>query len=236
MSASILLIEDDLPLAELVIDFLQSHQFSLQHIDSLAAWQSFSKQQSIDLILCDLDLPDVHGFTLYQELKSSFDCPLLFFTATGDIDSQIKGLDLGASDYLIKPVDPRILLARINAALRSNQPENDDVISIGNLHLNRTNFSSKFSGRPIQLTNHEFELLWIFARNYGVILDRDFLFKESIGRDYNGQDRTLDARISRLRKKLDDFNVPSLTIKTIWGKGYLFDYHELMNDKPAEPK
>jgi DNA-binding response OmpR family regulator len=221
----LLLIEDDLPLAELVVEFLTSHDFDVTAVDSAAKLKSISTSNSFQLIVCDLMLPDIHGFQLIKLLKTKYDCPLIFLTANSDDESQITGLELGAIDYIIKPVDPRLLLARINTALRSADTldTKSDTISIGSLELNRKSFNTRYNNKRIHLTNHEFELLWIFAINHGKTLDRDFLFQHTIGREYNGLDRTLDGRISRLRKKLDDLNIPSLTIKTIWGKGYLFN-------------
>ncbi|WP_251357970.1 response regulator transcription factor [Kangiella sp. TOML190] len=225
LDCKILLIEDDLPLAELIQEYLEAQGYRLKHLAKGLDVHQLADDENFDLILCDVMLPDIDGFNLNGILQEKFQCPIIFLTALSDDEDQIKGLELGAIDYIVKPVEPNVLLARIRANLRKNQsPVSAENITISDLTLDKHKQVATLNGSALDLTSQDFELLWIFAQNQGKILSREFLFQAIIGREYNGLDRTVDARTSRLRKKIEDFNVPGLVIRTVWGKGYLFTY------------
>ena len=223
----ILLVEDDERLAKLVRDFLEQHEFTVtvEHrgdtaVDSFAA-------TSPDLMILDLMLPGMDGLEVCRHIRQSSSIPILMLTAkSSDID-QVVGLELGADDYVVKPVEPRVLLARVRALLRrldskeKSQPDNN-LLEYGQLSLNKTSQSAHLSKQIIDLTTQEFELLWLLANSEGTILSRDDIYHKIKGIDYNGLDRAIDVRISRLRKKLDDNQKKPYRIKTVWGKGYLF--------------
>ncbi len=225
LDCKILLIEDDLPLAELIQEYLEAQGYQLTHLAKGLEVKQLGPEHQFDLILCDVMLPDIDGFNLNSILQEKFQCPIIFLTALSDDEDQIKGLELGAIDYIVKPVEPNVLLARIRANLRKTQSQTaSDNITIADLVLDKNNQIVTLNESPLDLTSQDFELLWVFAQNQGKILSREFLFQAIIGREYNGLDRTVDARTSRLRKKIEDFNIPGLVIRTVWGKGYLFTY------------
>lgn len=221
----ILLVEDDARLAALVQSFLQQQGFEVRlesRGDTVSAiclsWQP-------DLLMLDLMLPGMDGFTVCRTIRPWFTAPILMLTAKqGDID-QVLGLELGADDYVIKPVEPRVLLARVHALLRRGSPaqktENQEL-SFGLLTLNNSAREAHFAGQLVELTSYEFDLLWMLAKHAGQTVKREAIHKQIIGREYDGLDRTVDVRVSHLRRKLNDNAETPFRIKTVWGKGYLF--------------
>lgn len=226
---TILYIEDDFKLAQLVSNYLSSHGYTLDHFDNgcHACYQASSKKY--DLILLDVGLGSEDGFEVFKELKQYQDTPIIFMTARQSQVDHITGLELGADDYLTKPVSPSILLARINNTIRRSQAvkpisntHNAYNIRFGSLSINTIQREAYLHSQPLELTSAEFEILVQLAKSPGQLVSRDQLFDGTIGRKYDGQSRTIDGRISRLRKKLGDEAVPAQKIVTVWGKGYIF--------------
>ena len=177
------------------------------------------------LVILDLMLPGKDGLTLCKELRPNFKGPILMLTARDSDLDQVLGLEYGADDYVIKPAEPRVLLARIRALMRryyhTDETAQDNIV-FGQLNIQPALRKVSLGNEEIYLSSHEFDLLLSLATSAGNILSRDFLFQQIYNREYDGLDRTIDVRISQLRKKLqDDPNNPA-RIKTIWGKGYLF--------------
>lgn len=222
----ILLVEDDRQLSEMIKDFLESeglHVIQEYRGDRVA---KTVEKHSPDLIILDLMLPGKDGFTICRDLRPEFTKPILMLTAKSTDFDQVLGLEIGADDYVIKPVEPRVLLARINALLRRGKlPDveqgNNEVVH-GNLIINRSSRQAILDNEKIDLTSQEFDLLWLLASRAGEVQNRDYIYKAVVGRDYDGLDRSVDVRISRLRKKMHDSNESPFRIKTIWGQGYLF--------------
>lgn len=222
----ILLVEDDRQLSDLVCDFLESEGY---HVKQEFRGDTVAKrveQFFPDLILLDIMLPGKDGFTVCKELRPTYSGPILMLTAKGTDFDQVLGLEIGADDYVIKPVEPRVLLARVNALLRRGDLPKDSneqsELTIGQLYVNRGSRQVTLHGESIELTSQEFDLLWLLASRAGEVQSRDFIYKAVVGREYDGLDRSVDVRISRLRKKLHDSNETPFRIKTIWGQGYLF--------------
>jgi DNA-binding response OmpR family regulator len=223
-NASILLVEDDKSLAEWIKDYLQSHHFHLLHLDQGEKVVALAKQNPPDLIILDVMLPGKNGFDICRELRQFYRQPILMLTACDEETDEVLGLELGANDYLGKPVRPRILLARIHALLRRDLPDThqDGQLTFGQLHIVRDAKAVFYRDQAITLTSHEFDVLWILASHAGQVVSRDQLVSELRGFEYNGLDRSIDLRVSRLRKKLDDNAETPHRIKTIWARGYLF--------------
>lgn len=222
----ILLVEDDRQLSNLVTDFLTSEGF---HVKQEFRGDTVAKRVetfSPDLIVLDVMLPGKDGFAVCRDIRHNFSGPILMLTAKSTDFDQVLGLEIGADDYVIKPVEPRVLLARVNALLRRGElpQENKEKaeITCGQLYINRGSRQVKLHDENVELTSQEFDLLWLLASRSGEVQNRDYIYKAVVGRDYDGMDRSVDVRISRLRKKLLDSNETPFRIKTIWGQGYLF--------------
>jgi two-component system OmpR family response regulator/two-component system response regulator RstA len=225
INPSILLVEDDVRLSELVSHYLQCNDF---RVTSTARGDRVVDQvlrETPDLVILDLGLPGQDGLSICRQLRPRYVNPILILTARDNDIDHVLGLELGADDYVIKPVEPRVLLARINALLRRsrNQRRNEHPsLCFGRLQINTAARAVSLDGRPIALSSAEFDLLLHLAEHAGEIQSRTALFQHLHGREYDGVDRMLDVRISHLRKKLGEDADRSERIKTIWGQGYLF--------------
>ena len=224
-TASILLVEDDLRLSELVLRYLEGHGFKVTVVARGDQVISQVERQPPDLVILDLGLPGQDGFSICRELRPTYSQPILILTARDSDIDHVLGLELGADDYVIKPVEPRVLMARINALLRRSNAAsatNDRTLRFGRLHINTMARSVHLDGRSIALSSSEFDLLAQLAAHAGVVQSREALFLRLYNREYDGIDRILDIRISHLRRKLGEDAEKSERIKTIWGLGYLF--------------
>ncbi len=222
----IILVEDDTKLAELVSAFLQQHSFIVSIINSGLKAADIIIQQQPDLVLLDIMLPEVDGYSIFRQLEGKYRRPILFLTAKDSAIDHVMGLEMGADDYIVKPVDPHVLLARVNLMLRKFEQSNSKTITtnqrtFGQLVIDKNARSVTLFDKAIELTSHEFELLWLLAQTPGEPLHRDIIHKKMIGREYDGLDRTVDVRMSRLRKKLDDDTKKPYRLVTVWGKGYM---------------
>lgn len=226
--ASILLVEDDASLAEWILQYLRGHNYLVRHIDRGDQVLASVKQQPPELIILDVMLPYKNGFDLCRELRVFYTGPILMLTACGEETDEILGLELGANDYLTKPVRPRVLLARIKALLRREAHEPveqvalDGQLQFGQLKILRDAKSVFYRNEIIPVTANEFDVLWLLASHAGKVIRREELVTQLRGIEYDGFDRSIDIRISRLRKKLFDNTEQPFRIKTIWAKGYLF--------------
>lgn len=227
----IILVEDDERLALLVVEYLEQHDLSVtvEYRGDTAVKRILESDP--DLIILDVMLPGMDGLQVCKFVRQEINCPILMLTAKNDDIDQVLGLEFGADDYITKPVQPRVLLARIRALLRRTttkfQPNLKQTLYGNELVFNeiRINKSSRqlyINDNPIELTNTEFELLWLLANNAGEILSRDKILASLRGIGYNGLNRSTDITISRLRKKIGDTEHPSQKIKTIHRKGYMF--------------
>lgn len=222
----ILLIEDDLRLADLTAEYFRQNGLSvaIESRGDCAIARFLTEQPRV--VLLDLMLPGTDGLTICRQLREIYDGPILIFTARDSDIDQVIGLEAGADDYVAKPVDPMVLLARTRALLRRvesgqhGQHDKGDII-LGGLRVSDVSQQVWLDGQEVTLTTHEFELLRLLARHAGRVLSREDIFRHLRGIEYDGIDRSIDGRISKLRRKLrDNADAPS-RIKTIWGKGYL---------------
>ena len=219
---NILLVEDDASLAEWIIDYLSDNGFAVTHSSQGDIAIELINDDKPDLVLLDLMLPRKNGFEICQTVRRFYSSPILIMTASTEETDEILGLELGADDYITKPIKPRVLLARIKALLRRETSENGEnhLITVGTFQIDSESKSVKLDGAVLPISMNEFDVLWILAKRAGQIVSRTELISQLRGFDYDGFDRTIDIRISRLRKKLAD-TTPATKIKTIRGKGYL---------------
>jgi DNA-binding response OmpR family regulator len=217
-------VEDDLRLAELVLRYLQGNGFRVTAVAHGDHAIRQVQRESPDLIILDLGLPGRDGFSICKELRLLCSNPILILTARDNDSDHVLGLEYGADDYVIKPVEPRVLMARIHALLRRSRSAAAETgtLCFGRLQINARARTVHLEGRSIALSGAEFELLAHLAAHAGQVQSRKALYQRLCHREYDGADRTLDIRMSNLRRKLGEDAEKSERIKTIWGRGYLF--------------
>lgn len=212
-------------LALWIKEFLEQQQIQISIIDRGDTAVDAIAQIKPDMVLLDIMLPGKDGHQVCRELRQFYHQPILILTANDEELDEILGLELGADDYMPKPVRPRVLLARIKALLRRSAlptHSNGDLLEFGAIKLDQSAKAVTLNEQTITLSSTEFDLLWSLASQAGKVMSRQQLVQQLRGIDYDGFDRTIDVRISRLRKKLHDNTEEPEKIKTIWGKGYLF--------------
>jgi two-component system response regulator RstA len=226
-SVDILLIEDDIRLAELTATYLEQNGLRVaSEPRGDRALERFARERP-RLVLLDLLLPGKDGLSICRELRRAYEVPILILTAKDTDIDHVIGLEAGADDYVMKPVDPMVLLARVRALLRraekSGAPVNERKpdLMLGALRISETSREVWLDGNPVPLTTQEFELLSLLAHRAGELVSRDEVFRSMRGIDYDGLDRSIDGRVSKLRRKLGDDAAAPTRIKTVWGKGYL---------------
>lgn len=223
---NILIVEDDQRLAELTREYLESNglQVAIEAGGANAAERIIKERP--DLVVLDLMLPGEDGLSICRKVRDRYDGPILMLTARADDLDQVLGLETGADDYVCKPVRPRLLLARIRALLRRREPVEAPSIAkrleYGPLVVDSALREAWLRGELIELTGAEFDLLWLLTSNPGRIMSREEIFAELRGIEYDGQDRSIDVRISRIRPRIGDDPEHPRLIKTVRGKGYLF--------------
>lgn len=226
---SILMVDDDAQIRQLLSDYLSGFGMSVVAVADGKSMAEALKKSTFDLVILDLMLPGEDGLSLCRSLRAESDIPILMLTARGEAMDRVVGLELGADDYIVKPFEPRELVARIQTILRrargnrENHKEQNEVQFMGW----RLNYVMRHLVSPeelvIPLSNAEFRLLTVFIEHPNRILNREFLLDSARGRDMDVFDRSIDILVSRVRQKLnDDSRTPTL-IKTVRGEGYLFD-------------
>ena len=224
---SILIVDDDPRLRELLDRYLSEQGFLTHTVADGVAMERHLAEQPVDLIILDLMLPGDDGLTLARRLRKSSEIPIIILSARGDEVDRIVGLEVGADDYLPKPFNPRELLARIRAVLRRKCPEElqnpeRHVRSFGPFQLNLDNRTLSKDGEEIPLTAGELALMEVFIEHPNRILSRDRLVDLLKGYDRSPFDRSVDVRVTRLRRKIESDPKAPRFIRTVWGKGYLF--------------
>ncbi|MCA6062785.1 response regulator [Thalassolituus marinus] len=227
----ILIVEDDERLATLTKDYLESNGLKVSvEGDGSRAIERIKTEQP-DLVVLDLMLPGEDGLAVCRIVRPYYKGPILMLTArTEDLD-QVLGLEMGADDYVAKPVRPRVLLARIRALLRrvkevpeemEEESTSESRLTFGNLVVDSAMREAWLEGKSIDLTSAEFDLLWLLSSSAGRVLTREEIFHQLRGIEYDGQDRSIDVRVSRIRPKVGDDPMNPKRIKTVRSKGYLF--------------
>jgi DNA-binding response OmpR family regulator len=228
-AVNILLVEDDPELAALVQEYLGKNGFEVQVEANGARAAARILNEQPQLVILDVMLPGMSGMEVCRKLRPGFAGPVLMLTALDDDMDQLLGLELGADDYISKPVVPRLLLARINALLRraraapgsfSAAGAGNSTTQVGDLCIRHGSREVLLQGKAVKVTTAEFELLCVLAEAAGQVVERDEILLRVRGFDYDGLDRSIDRRISRLRKKLGDDPDNPQRIKTVRGKGY----------------
>ena len=218
-----MLVEDDARLAELVSEYLSSYEFAVDLVTRGDVALERFKELSPDVVILDLMLPGLDGMVVCRQIREHSDVPILILTAREDSYDEVSGLEQGADDFVNKPVQPRVLLARLRALMRRAQAKSGvaaRILQFGALRIVTSDRSVVWRGQPCILSNTEYKLLLVLAEAAGRVLSRDALLKKMRGIEFDGLDRSIDNCISKLRRKFDDAD--SEKIKTVWGEGYLF--------------
>lgn len=226
MGKTIFIIDDDEKLTELLTGYLARFGYRVESsADPLDGLARITRTRP-DLVILDVMLPVIDGFEVCRRLRRGPAVPVIMLTARGDVADRIVGLELGADDYLPKPFEPRELVARIQSVLRrSGAPPAGEVIVHGSLSVDGARHEAFMAGAPLDLTTTEFELLFLFVRNPGVVLDRDRILEAVKGLDADSFDRSIDVMVSRLRAKMGDDPRHPVFLRTIRGAGYKFIGH-----------
>ncbi|MBU7595149.1 response regulator transcription factor [Metabacillus halosaccharovorans] len=219
MSVTIMIIEDEDQMRQLVKTFLLKEGYSVLEASNGIDALSKIKHNIPDLLLVDVMMPYMDGFTFANEVKKTHDIPLIFLTAKGEEWDKIHGLKLGGDDYIVKPFHPGELLARIESVLRRAKVATTPASrkAIGPLTLDVESHSATINGQSLSLTLKEYELLLLLATNNGKVFSREQLLQSIWGYSYTGSERTVDTHIKTLRLKLKQHGT---LIQTVWGKGY----------------
>lgn len=229
---TILICDDEPALREMVSDYLSGRGYKIEEAENPQAMRVKLEEALPDLIILDINMPGEDGLTALRTLRTDLDTPVIMLTAADEIVDRVVGLEMGADDYLGKPVDLRELEARIKVALRrrsnndgasEKKPETANSVTIGSCTLD-LDAAKLFDadGAEIYITSMEFNLLRVFTENRGRVLNRDQLLNQAHDKDWDPYDRSIDLRISRLRRKIEKNPSKPEVIRTVRGIGYVF--------------
>jgi len=218
----VLLVEDDRELSAMISEFLAGNGFAVDVEGRGDAAVARILTQKPDAVILDVNLPGMDGFDVCRQVRNEYRGTILILTARGDEVDEVVGLEIGADDYMAKPVRPRVLLARLRAHLRKSTPVDDQrKITVGDLAIDSSRRLVEISGENIDLTTAEFDLLWLLAKHAGAVVSRDEIYRELFEIPYDGIDRSIDLRVSRLRRRVGDDSSNPTRIKSVRGVGYI---------------
>lgn len=224
--SKILIIEDDNNILQLEMDYLEANGFITDFATDGKTGAEKAINGNFDLILLDIMLPELDGFTVCSQIRKKKDIPIILVSAKKEDMDKITGLGFGADDYIVKPFSPGELVARIKAHIsRYNRLKNNDepdILQIDRLSLNKNTGDVTFSGQPITLTKKEFDVLFLMASKPDAVFSKNELFEKVWGYDSLGDTSTLTVHINRIRDKLKEADENADYIKTVWGRGYRF--------------
>lgn len=233
-TATILVCDDEPDVRDMLDEYLSKRGFAVVAAANSDELRTVIASETVDLILLDINMPGEDGLTTLRSLRSTNQVPVVMLTAAGEVIDRIVGLEMGADDYLAKPVDLRELEARIKAVLRRNSEPGDTTPSSPSVSPDTAPFGAytldltaarlvAHDGEEVPLTAMEFNLLSLFARNKGRVLNRDQILEQAHDRPWDPFDRSIDIRISRLRRKIEPNATKPQIIKTVRGIGYIYD-------------
>src|SRR5947209_10193563 len=223
---SVLLIDDDSELTKLLEEYLEEEQFQLDAVHDGVSGLEKALNNQYAVVVLDVMLPGMSGLDVLKQLRQKSSVPVLMLTARGSELDRILGLELGADDYLPKPFNPRELVARLRAILRraagSGAATASQPVHLADVELHPESRSVTCSGKPVNLTGAEFDLLYTFLRSPGKIISREDLTQAALGRPMSPMDRSIDVHVSNLRRKLGTYDGNHERIKAIRGSGYVY--------------
>jgi DNA-binding response OmpR family regulator len=222
VETKVLVTDDDSNICDLIEIYLQKEGYKVYKASNgIEALKTFGEKQ-IDLIVLDIMMPEMDGYDVLKQIRKSSQVPIVMLTAKGETFDKVLGLELGADDYIVKPFEPKELVARLRAVLRRYKPQTQKRrIDFTDLTIDADSFIVNFRGKDIEMPPKEFELIYFLASNPNKVFTRDQLLYEVWGYDYPGDSRTVDVHVKRIREKLGENN--DWHLKTVWGVGYKFE-------------
>lgn len=219
----ILIVDDDENICEVIKMYVESAGYEVQVANDGKSAETVFLDYKPDLVLLDIMLPNIDGIDVLKWIRKDYETPVIMLTAKGETFDKVLGLELGADDYIVKPFEPKEMLARIKAVLRrySVDNENKEVLKFEQLVIDINSYTVNYRNEDIKMPPKEFELLYYLANNKNRVFTREQLLCEVWGYDYPGDSRTVDVHIKRLREKLQ--GGPNWQIETVWGVGYKFE-------------
>ena len=220
----ILVVDDEDRMRKLINDFLTREGYKvIEAADGEQALKKFFDDKEIALVILDVMMPKLDGYGVLEEIRRYSDVPVIMLTAKGEEQDELKGFRLGVDEYVVKPVSPKVLVARVNAILRRNMQEEENILTAGAIVVDKSAHTVKIDGEPVELSFKEFELLTYFMENAGIALSREKILNNVWNYDYFGDARTIDTHVKKLRSKMGK---RENYIHTVWGIGYKFEVVE----------
>lgn len=219
----ILLVEDEKNISDIVVKYLRKNGYEcFLATNGFEALEMFAKD-SFHLVLLDIMMPGIDGFEVLKRIREVSEIPVIMLTAKQDEVDRLKGFEVGADDYVIKPFSPRELVSRVRVFMRRVYNKEDELLlQVGEIKLYSNSMKVEKSGSLIELTGTEYKLLFTFMRHKGQVLSREQIIERSFGIDYSGFDRNIDSYIKRLREKIEDDPKSPRYLITKYGLGYIF--------------
>ncbi len=222
--SKVLVIDDDINICELIRLYLEKEGYEVLTVYNGRSGLDAFGESAPHIVILDIMLPGIDGWQVCREIRKISNIPIIMLTAKGETFDKVLGLELGADDYMVKPFEPKELVARVKAVLRRYERKEFDVreIVFPNLVINKTTYVVKLNGKDLELPPKELELLFFLASNPNKVFTREQLLEHVWGFDFYGDSRTVDVHIKRLREKID---IPDQVwqLKTVWGVGYKFE-------------
>lgn len=218
----LLVVDDEARIRELIKKYATFEQYDVTEAENGMQAVELCHQQDVDLIIMDVMMPDLDGFSACREIRKTSAVPILMLSARGEEYDKLHGFELGIDDYVVKPFSPKELMMRVGAILKRSgaKSESREVVDIGDLRVDFTARRVTLEGKPLDLSPKEYDLLFYLVRNRGIALTREKLLSEIWGYDFFGDDRTLDTHIKLLRRQLGPY---ADRITTLRGVGYRFE-------------
>ncbi|MBO5231982.1 MAG: response regulator transcription factor [Clostridia bacterium] len=220
---TVLVADDEPRITELIKDFLLASGYkAIVAHDGEEALHLFNKHSEISLIILDIMMPEMDGWQVCREIRKTSDKPIILLTARSEEFDQLMGFESGADDYVTKPFSPAVLIKRIEALLRRSSVKTAEPQNKKGLVINKEAYVAYMDGRVLELTLKEFEILVYLSDNHSRVLTRDQILNAVWGYDFEGDNRTVDSHVARLRTKLGSFG--STNLRTVYGMGYKFEW------------
>lgn len=226
MSQKVLVVEDDINIAELLRLYLQKDGFEVSHAADGGKAVEMAKEIQPDLVLLDIMLPVMDGWQVCRELRKTMKMPIIMLTAKGETEDKVSGLEMGADDYIVKPLEMPEVIARVRAVFRRMAPDDaPEKLSFDNLVIDKQAYDLVIKGKRVDAPPKEIELLYFLASSPNRVFTRAQLLDDVWGFDYFGDTRTVYVHVKRLREKLEGVS-DKWELKTVWGVGYKFETKE----------